>query len=133
MAEEHFIHQQAESEPVKFDKADTWSICFEKIIFLARPQNTDIAEICLISTDTTHLQRAFPFMHRLIPREQRLAASSTPQEIVIRILQARWNLADNIPSADTQRAAEESGLPTRKLCLPSAGKTMVLRSQHQLD
>ncbi|KUM63404.1 hypothetical protein ACN42_g3709 [Penicillium freii] len=114
LVEQTFTYKATDADELIFEKYDTWSTCFDRLRSSAG-EREDGLEICLVTSDTTHLGHAFSFIHRifLISHDRFQQAYSVPSQMVIRILQCQWGLSD-----ETVREITES-LCTKELSLPA--------------
>ncbi|CAI7602909.1 unnamed protein product [Penicillium viridicatum] len=95
LVEQTFTYKATDADELIFEKYDTWSTCFDRLRSSAG-ESEDGLEICLVTSDTTHLGHAFSFIHRifLISHDRFQQAYSVPSQMVIRILQSQWGLSD---------------------------------------
>lgn len=123
VVEQIFMYKATNADELKFEKHDTWSACFERLRSTTETNEAMTAlEICVITADNTNLDRAFSFIHKifLISYDGRQQAYSAPSEMVIRILQSKWTLSDEIMTKITESTcAKELSLPVWQPKLPS--------------
>ncbi|KAJ5202850.1 hypothetical protein N7449_004929, partial [Penicillium cf. viridicatum] len=98
-----FMYKATDADELIFERYDTWSACFECLRSSAEKNKNEL-EICLVTSDTTHLGRAFSFIHRIffIGHDRFQQAYSLPSQIVIRILHNQWRFSDDIMARITE-------------------------------
>jgi len=121
-AEQVFMYKATNVDEPKFEKYDTWSACFERLLSVIEKDDATAFEVCIIANDTTNLGRAFSFIHKifLISRDRLQQAYSAPSEMVIRIVQSQWTLNDErMTEIMESLSAKELSLPAWQPKLPS--------------
>lgn len=83
---------------LNFAKHDTWAACLGRVPSPEETSDAAVFEVCVISTDTTNLGRAFSFIDKifLITYDHRQHAYSSLSEMVVRMVQRHWRLSDEI-------------------------------------
>ncbi|CAG8904442.1 unnamed protein product [Penicillium egyptiacum] len=121
LVEQTFVYKANDADELIFKRDDTWSACFERLRS-STERNENGLEICLVTSDTTNLGRAFSFIHRifLVDHDSFQQAYSVPSQMVIRILQSQWKLSDETMAKITESVcAKEFFLPAWQPKLPS--------------
>lgn len=97
------MYKATDADELIYERYDTWSACFEWLRSSAEKNENEL-EICLVTSDTTHLGRAFSFIHRIffIGHDRFQQAYSLPSQIVIRILHNQWRFSDDIMARITE-------------------------------
>lgn len=121
LVDQTFTYKATDVDELVSEKYDTWSTCFDRLRSSAE-KNENGLEICLVTSDTTHLGHAFSFIHRifLVSHDRFQQAYSVPSQMVIRILQSQWGLSDETVSKIMDSVcAKELSLPPWQPNLPS--------------
>ncbi|CRL29162.1 Mg2+ transporter protein, CorA-like [Penicillium camemberti] len=110
LVEQIFTYKATDAEELTFERNDTWSACFERLRSAAEKNDNEL-EICLVTSDTTHLGRAFSFIHRIffVGHDRFQQAYSLPSQIVIRILHNQWKFSDEIMARITGSLCPKEG------------------------
>ena len=114
IAEQIFLYEATNVDELKFEKSDTWSACFERLLFAIERNDATALEVCVIAADTTNLSSAFSFIHKIfLTNHDRLQrAYSAPSEMVSRIVQSQWRLIDELITEIMESlSAKELSLP----------------------
>lgn len=92
LAEQIFMYQASHSDGLRFGMYDTWSACFERVQSSLEASEATTLEICVLTADTAHLDRAFSFIHKifLLSHDRLQGAYSTPSEVLTRIIKSKW-------------------------------------------
>lgn len=117
-----FLYKAANADEPRFDKKDTWVECFEWLRDALERNSATTFELCVISLDTTNLSRTFSSFHKILitshDRLQRIY--SVPSEIVIQLVQSKWELCEEIKTKITESIRpNELSLPAWEPNLPS--------------
>ena len=129
-AERVFMYRKSDGDELDFAKGDTWSTCFERILSTEPTDGDDddddaaTFEVCVVSTDTTNLGRAFSFIDKLflVTYDRRQQAYSSLSEIIIRLTQRQWKIGDEVMSKIMESLhAKQLSLASWQPKLPSYG------------
>ncbi|OQD99297.1 hypothetical protein PENSOL_c007G10765 [Penicillium solitum] len=110
LVEQTFTYRATDAEELTFERKDTWSACFERLRSAAEKNENEL-EICLVTSDTTHLGRTFSFIHRIffVGHDRFQQAYSLPSQIAIRILHNQWKFSDQIMASITESLCPKEG------------------------
>ncbi|KAJ5622636.1 hypothetical protein N7528_005868 [Penicillium herquei] len=94
------MYRATNADELKFAKHDTWAACFERILSTEEIDDAAVFEVCVISTDTTNLGRAFSFLDKalLTSYARRQEVYSSLSEMIVWVFQTQWRLNDQITS-----------------------------------